>query len=159
MKNIFKITSIVVLFLLVVTLLSNFIFWQYPLNYLSYKTGYKVETINNLLEIGHGRLTLSPSEYEQACRNFNSAEITKIYGEMSSTSGILIGISLIAVIIFYFILKLDKEKTFKQSKNITRICILIFIMAAFMFVSASMKEWELDFRVMCNNANTSGNIF
>lgn len=159
MKKIFKISSVIILFILAITLMSNFIFWRYPLNYLSYKTGYKIETINSLLEARHDRLTLSPNEYKQLCKNFNSEDITRAYNGLSGTSLFLIGFSFIAIIFFIIALKFNKTNSFKPSKKYT-IALFFMLFASFlMFGSADLREWDLDFLTMCRDSITSGNLF
>lgn len=141
MKNVEKIANIIVLLLLAVTLVTTFIFWRFPLNYLSYKTGYKVETINNLLEYRHERLNFSQSELEKACNGFNSEVIMNAYGGLYGASIFLIGFSLIAIILFALALRFSKQNTFRLSNKFAILYMSILFVSFFMFISMDFKEW------------------
>lgn len=159
MKDILKIAKTFIFLLLAIALISNFIYWRYPLNYLSYRTGFKVETINNLLEVRHDRLTLSPSEYEQACKSFNSVEVTKAYTGLAKTSLFLIGFSFIAIVLFVLALKLNKTNSFNLSKKDKFAIALMLFVAFLMFGLADLREWDLDFLTICKESVTNGNLF
>lgn len=160
MKNPFKIANIVIVLLLMITLISNFILWQYPLQYLEYKTGYKAETINNLLEERHERLVFSPSEHEKMCKNFSSKEVVKAYGELYFFSFSLIGISFFVIIFFVLVLRFSKSNSFKASNKFAIIGIFILFVSVSMFFLADLREWDLDFWLVCYRGNaTNGFLF
>jgi hypothetical protein len=152
MKDRFKIASIIIVLLLAVTLITNFIFWQYPLQYLSYRTGLKAEIINNLLEERHGRLTFPESEREVICKNFNSKEIVSAYGGLYIFSFGLIGVSFFAFVFFALALRFSKINSFKASNKFAIMSMVVLFASFYMFISMDLREWDLDFWFMCGGS-------
>lgn len=146
MKNIYLFSKIFIYFLLIITFVSNFIYWFYPDQYLGYISGYDYDLIENFRNPPGGNFT--QIEYEKICKKIDPNIVMQAYGKISDISLTLIIFSFIIILVFGLKCNFNKNNP-AINPNIIRNFMVILFASFAMYVFAILMEGDLDFLNMC----------
>lgn len=115
--------KISILLLIFFTLFVNIIYFAYPVNYLSYATGYGTETILKFVNLKFGDI-VTINDHEKLCSSADLKFILKSYNNLETFAFLITKITAVAGLIYLFVFR----KTLSKK---TIFSVLFFIILSF----------------------------